>query len=450
MPSPTLLFDRLTMQSTEIHTEVARHVPCDVDAEYDANALPFTQAGLFADDALSWPAVDTEAERLFSKVRFPWYACDENRTSALPSQTGLFGCEAVKIDRFHSGSSAFWDFRGYMLAGVPIGITATALPKNNPDRLIGLVGQHTSQGGFVFCDSGAFGAFCCGRSLDFASEVFPVYDRILRACTAPQNLRFVMPDVVGDPQASMALQMAHVDRIRTWMDASVACIFPLHSPSDALFLSAIEKVADGRKFSIGVPSNLEAWSLPELLAFCERHKPASIHMLGLGQAEKIQMVGQEVAKVSPLTEISCDSCTLIAHAGEGRRLTDRCRTRLADAIDWVMNDPTADIDVLDLATFVAELLTVPDFLGDSDVLKLAAQFSLDPQSLLTASHDEGLSAVLGLIDPDEQWFHEALCAFVREHIYVPHLERLLRGPIRAWEVARLAGMPDELEYLATP
>jgi len=431
----------MMLQRAEIDGSVSSPLACGLHAQGLAD-LPFAQAGLFQDEDLSFVEPGSANVDLLSTVRFPWYASDDLHSSALPHQPGLFGSSAVKIDRFHSGSSAYWDFRGYMLAGVPIGITATALPKKDPEQVIGLVASYTSQGGLVFCDSGAFGAFCAGRSLDFASEVFPVYDRILSACTSTQNLRFVMPDVVGDPAASMALQHAHAERIRGWMDAKVVCIFPLHSPSDTTFLSAIETLSDGRAFTIGVPSNLEAWSLSELVSFCAKHQPVSIHLLGLGQAQRLRVVGEEVSRVSPRTSISCDSCTLIAHAGEGRRLTDRCRTRLADAIDWAMNDPCADVPFSDLSTYLADLLYTPNYLTQDDVSLIAQHLQVDPQALLVASQTEGLAAMLSPLDPDEEWLHEKLSEIVQEHLYRPKLERALRGPIRAWEVARLAGMPE--------
>ena len=147
--------------------------------------------------------------------------------------------------------------------------------------------------------------------------------------------------------------------------------------------------------------------------------------------------------VSPDTEVSCDSCTLLAHVGRGRRLTDRCQTRLADAVEWIIEDPTAQVPYTDLATYVADLLDVPDYLLEVDVRRLAQRFELDADELLHASSTEGLGAVLGTLDPDEQWFHRELAIFASDELLRPKLERALRGPIRAWEVARVAGMTDE-------
>lgn len=329
-----------------------------------------------------------------------------------------------------------------MLAGAPVGITATALPRSDGGRLLSVVAEYAGRGGLVFVDSGAFGAFVAGHAVDFEREVFPIYDELVCRCARPSQLRLVMPDVVGDPVASMDLQLRHAERIRAWIAAGAHCIFPLHSPTDGAFLDAIEAVTLGLPYTVGVPSNLEAWSFLELQRFCAERQPARIHMLGLGDSKKVTAVAQGVADVSPETEISCDSCTLLAHVGQGRRLTDRCKTRLADAVAWIMDDPTAKVPYPDLATYVTSLLYEPNFLSESDVRRLANRFDLNAGDVLRVGMVEGLSAVLGPLDPDESWLPRELAAFARDELLGPMLERELRGPIRAWEVARLVGMAD--------
>lgn len=372
-------------------------------------------------------------------VRYPWHQAEARGCE----QRALFEADAVPVERFHSGSSAYWDFRGYMLAGAAIGVTATELPKSDGGRFLQLVAQHTQRGGLVFVDSGAFGAFVARRALDFEAEVFPAYDGILGAGAIAPQLRLVMPDVVGDPEASLRLQRRHAARIRGWMDAGAQCIFPLHSPDAGRFLRAIQRIAQGRSFTVGVPSNLEAWTLRELLRFCERHQPARIHLLGLGQVDKVQAIAQALAGVSPHTTVSCDSCSLIAHVGTGRRLTDRCRTRLVDALQWVMMDTKADVPFPVLSTYVTHALYTPNFLDEAAVGLIAARFGVDLQAALEAARSVGLLDVLGPLDPDEEWLEEELFEFVRLEIYGPELERVLRGPIRAWEVARLFRRTDE-------
>lgn len=376
------------------------------------------------------------------EIRFPWYEPEVVKEPRDAGQQGLFGGVAEPT-RFHSGATSYWDCRGFMMAGVPVGITATALSKTKGGVVLGLVEEYTSKGGLVFVDSGAFGAFVSGKALDFEVDVFPVYDELVRRVKNRNGLHLVMPDVVGDPEASMRLQTEHADRIRSWIDAGVNAIFPLHSPRDEVFMEGIGRVAAGRSVSIGVPSNLEAWTSSELVAFCDRVKPAFIHLLGMGSGAKVRAIAQMVAVVSPDTLISCDSCTLLAHVGYGRRLTDRCSTRLQDAVQWVMDDPTAQVPYPDLSTYVANLLYEANYLQEADVRRLAARFGLDVNALLEAGERAGLIEVLGTIDPDETWFHQELGAFAREELLKPKLEAVLRGPIRAWEVARLAGMVDE-------
>jgi len=380
------------------------------------------------------------------RVRYPWNKAEPRG----PQQRTLFEAAGVHVDRFHSGSSAYWDFRGYMLAGAAIGVTATELPKNDGGKLLRLIAEHTQRGGRLFVDSGAFGAFVARRALDFEAEVFPVYDAILAAGALPAQLRLVMPDVVGDPRASMRLQRRHARTIRAWMDAGAQCIFPLHSPGDRRFLQAIHAIAEGGLVTVGVPSNLEAWSFKDLVRFCERHQPPRIHLLGLGQSDKVQAIAQALASVSGGTAVSCDSCSLIAHVGEGRRLTDRCRSRLADSLQWIMTDTKADVPFPVLSTYVTGALYTPNFLDDAAVALIAERFGVAVPAALDAARTVGLLEVLGPLDPDEEWLEAELFEFIRLQVYGPELERLLRGPIRAWEVARLALTQDEPAAACSP
>lgn len=375
-----------------------------------------------------------------ANVRFPWYA-DEPAKAC--SQGSLFDHAGAAPVKFHSGSSSFWDLRGCVLAGAPVGLTATAVGKASGRRTLRHARDYASRGGMVFCDSGAFGAFVAGRALDFEADVFPVYEQLLQGCKAPDNLHFVMPDVVGDPEASLALQLANAERLRGWMRSGVRCLFPLHSPTDDRFFDAIKAIAQGCEFTVAVPSNLEAWSLPELVRFCQRHEPARIHLLGLGNARGVDAVCDALARVSPLTQISCDSCTWLAHVGEGRRLTDRTRTRLRDAVRWVMEDSSAEAPFPTLSTYMTQALWTPNFLDERFLPGIARLFEIDEQHLIQAARTQGLLAVLGSLDPDDEWMQDVLREHLREHVYGVELARILRGPIRALEVARLAGLPAE-------
>jgi len=384
------------------------------------------------------------------RVRFPWYLPDQ--VAAPAAQASLFERASAAPVKFHSGSTAYWDLRGCVLAGAPVGITATAVGRGSADKVLGLARDYASRGGQVFVDSGAFGAFVAGRQLDFAVDVFPVYEQLLDGCAAPVNLHLVMPDVVGDPEASRVLQLQHAERLRRWMRAGARCIFPLHSPVDAQFLQAIERVADGLPFTIGVPSNLEAWSLPELTRFCASQRPNNIHLLGMGSEKSVQAVADALSVVTPATVISCDSCTWLAHVGAGRRLTDRARTRLRAAVRWVMaNTRDTDVPFPPLSIYRTHALWTPNYLDERTLPGIAQHFGVDPQQLLDAARTQGLLQVLGPLDPDEEWMEDRLDAYLREHVYGPELERVLRGPIRAYEVARLVGFtePNALDHNAS-
>lgn len=367
-------------------------------------------------------------------IRFPWYEPERKRSARV--QTSIFG-SGIEPLRFHSGASAFWDFRGFTLAGAPVGITATAVSRPMRGRMLELVAQYASRGGWVFVDSGAFGAFVAGKTLDFANDVFPLYDELTAAGANARQLFLVMPDVVGNPSASMALQMKHRDRIAAWIRAGARSIFPLHNPEDRRFLEAIKEVSKGYRFGIGVPSNLAAWSPKQLERFCEREQPAHIHLLGMGSDARVRAMADLVGAISPNTEISCDSCTLLAHLGRGRRLTDRCVSRVEAAVEWILDDPSAETPFDDLSTYMVDVLWTPGHLSDDEIHGIAKHLCVDPEPLLRASKSEGLMEAIAHLDPDEQWLHYSLAWYVRENIYGPKLAAMLRGPIRAWEVARL-------------
>lgn len=374
------------------------------------------------------------------RIRFPWFEPELDKGGR--HQQGLFGSGQAPM-RFHSGSTAYWDCLGVTLARQPVGIAATAVPKANRGKLFDLLARYNAEGGQVFVDSGAFGAFVAGESVDFQRDVFPVYDELIGRAVVREALHLVMPDVVGDPASSLRLQQTYATKIRGWIDAGATCIFPLHSPTDEGFLAAAYEVAGGRSIAIGVPSNLAAWSGAELARFCERVQPEMIHLLGLGSAERVQAMADMVHAVSPATRVTCDSCTLLAHVGYGRRLTDRCNSRLQDAVTWIMDDETAEAGFPDLSTYVCDVLRTPNFLTDVEVRGIAVHLQVDVDALLAASREAGLLAFLGTVDPDEQWVHRSLAEYVRKSVYRRKLEAELRGPIRAWEVARVAGLPDE-------
>jgi hypothetical protein len=241
------------------------------------------------------------------------------------------------------------------------------------------------------------------------------------------------------------------------MDVGARVMFPAQARgADALvWFKEVVALTDGRPFVVGVPSNACAWSPREVVAFCEAARPAQIHLLGLGKSESVRALAQMVAQVSSGTKVSCDSCQLLAHVGEGRRLTDRCRTRLDAAInelvELAMRGGSPDGLLPSASEFAAELWDGAGLISGAQAraIGLALGVSNDDLLLLESSVEVGLCHALSELDPDGEWAEFGLSkAAVDSGVYAAHIRRLLSGPVRAYEVARLGlGKPIELARL---
>lgn len=121
--------------------------------------------------------------------RHPWWL-EEQRTATRLNPDLFSASSPAPVERFGSGASAFWDFLGYALVGMPVGVTATELTAKVRAKIV----SYVDRGGRVFVDSGAFGAFRAGKEMDFEGLVFPVYDDLCRRTQRRQGLLLVMPD----------------------------------------------------------------------------------------------------------------------------------------------------------------------------------------------------------------------------------------------------------------
>ena len=120
------------------------------------------------------------------------------------SQSDLF--DASHITTYSSGVSSPADLAGYVQVNAPVGVCV--IDTSRPVRK--MIGEYASDGGRIFCDSGAFRNFKARLKdstvplLDF-DNVMEFYHDILKYSVNPSNLILVAPDRVGDQCASMVL-----------------------------------------------------------------------------------------------------------------------------------------------------------------------------------------------------------------------------------------------------
>ena len=139
---------------------------------------------------------------------------------------------APPVTSFRSGASSPADFRGYMAARVPVGVSLAEIgPGSSTWRMIS---TYARSGGHVFVDSGAFTAFTKGRPVDF-DRVMALYGRLADNAIGAR-LHLVMPDVVGDQAASFDLLARHRAAVIALISRRLDALVPIQrgplSPRD--------------------------------------------------------------------------------------------------------------------------------------------------------------------------------------------------------------------------
>ncbi len=388
---------------------------------------------------------EPQAKAKRSRARWHWSDSD-SVASGGATVLDFFASGTSHVERFGSGASAKWDLLGYMTAREPVGVTATELNTRTNAERIGLLRTYVTNGGRVFVDSGAFGALRSNTELDFEQSVFPVYDALVQQCGNPGGFALVMPDVIGSQYQTRSLQERFKHKILQWLELGVEAIFPMQMP-DQDQISEYHRISEltcGHAFTVGIPSNEAAWSPAQTVAFAAAVRPHRLHLLGLAKESLLVQIARDIHQASPSTQLSCDSCQLIAHAGVGRRLTDKCHGRMVDAIDAIRKGlwlTEKALPLPDIGTYVSMVWDEPGFVTPDMAAKMALALGCeghDWQKQFVDASGSTMREVLGLLDPDEEWLDAKLEAFVDSEMYTPMLKKVLAGPIRAWEVARIA------------
>ena len=361
--------------------------------------------------------------------------------------------ETSSVDVYRSGVSTVTDLRGFMMARVPVGVTAVqvACSKGVVSKsalsasVRALAGRYLDEGGKLFVDSGAVGAFRKDIQLDFDAEVFPVYRDLLARTCQPGNLLLVMPDVLGDQDASLALQERYSTDIRAFIDAGAQVMMPIQrgrlTPSEVYDRQC--DMLGTENFAVGVPSipsSAAAMTAAELDDLMRRH-PKHVHLLGV--AGNAKTFGERYALIrnhSGHTLITCDACRLMAHVGHGRRLTDRSHNRAEDIALFAATDMSHDNPLIPFAVFKGCVAEEPGFLKEEDVRKIGQLLNLRPDQVdawVLAAADGSLGEQYAQLDPDEEWLDDVLSPFLYQAFYLPKMKSLVYAAARSSEIAKL-------------
>jgi hypothetical protein len=265
----------------------------------------------------------------------------------------LVSDSSVEATYFASGSNTPDQIRGFSAIGQAIGVAHPELTENGEDALHALAGTDLP----VFVDSGAFSEVefnaphkcskkakackagqCIGSgnvpradlpvgapfvvapiTEDRWQDILDTYNRL--ALTLGSQLYVVAPDQV-------AFQAETLQRLRRWapevrslisLGANVLVAMqkgPAMSQAD--FHAEVVSILGTDDFVCALPCNKNATSNQEIADFVAKVQPKRLHLLGLGLRNKrTPGAAKAVAKNSPATELSLDSCLICESVGRG-------------------------------------------------------------------------------------------------------------------------------------
>ncbi|CAB4137661.1 hypothetical protein UFOVP326_49 [uncultured Caudovirales phage] len=323
---------------------------------------------------------------------------------------------APPVMSFRSGATRPADLRGYIEAGVPVGIALGELTPDGP--VWGMLVRYARAGGQVFVDTGAFTAFTQGRPVDWPA-VLDMQSRLAREVPGG-GLHFVAPDLVGDQAGSLALLAQHRDRIAEWRALGHDVLVPIQRgqlrPYEAW--QAAVRALGSADFSCAIPSNKVAFDQKDIRdLFGGPVKPARAHLLGVAADQaKLGAMVRDIHALSPRTIITSDANRIRAKVGEGRPITEGQRRMARELGEDVWNGAPG-VEEFDETELLAKVAHDTGWLRPDQVRELAAAVGVTApraQDAWVAAHNvDGLADLLDEWDPDGRATLHAVRAMFR-------------------------------------
>jgi len=238
--------------------------------------------------------------------------------------------------------------------GAPIGITV-----HSQQSIIELAMGYAFVGGKVFVDNGAFTEYSKGTNLDIETlsgrcywdSVFAVYREIASIPYGADNLVFVAPDQVGNPDVTLKnleWLMYEVHEIRSTGAQIIQPIQKGKKPDYDISVHIADLsnwYYDFENTILGFPSKREAWHVSEVLDYLmyktlwEKrlsttepvwciHPDLKIHFLGIGDPLRLSKIQKYIDKIRPNVFVSGDSVPTGGIVGKGRKLTETMNSYL--------------------------------------------------------------------------------------------------------------------------
>ena len=240
----------------------------------------------------------------------------------------LFGFAAENLDaeviQYVSGAQSSPAIINGVIAGqAPLCVTACNLSERAFAQLEAYVQRPGSR---LLVDSGAFLYRDNPKAMPWA-RVIEMYRRLSSWCDDQARIDFVLPDVVGDQDGTLAV-------LNEWGRACVEAV----GDSDRCLLTiqggslAPDAFIDRARAFLGFP--IRSIALPckvaqmpaQQLHCLERLDIRRIHLLGTGRCSRItREYGVVLGEALPGVRITCDSTSFRAQIGKGREITETRR-----------------------------------------------------------------------------------------------------------------------------
>jgi hypothetical protein len=251
---------------------------------------------------------------------------------------------------YGSGANGRADFAAQQAAGMRSGVEA--------NRVTGpMVDEIAKSPTPVFVDSGAFGAFRKGETIDFG-KVYDTYEAIDQKSETP-NMRFVAPDVVGDQGATMTLQGQYADRTKRLMARGHEALIPVQK-GRLRPRQVAEQVFQmfGNNVTLAIPANEAAFTEGDLRDLM-RARPKKLHFLGVAANKaKLDKLTRIARAYVPDVEISADGNRI--RAVTDSKFSAEAKVRKDDAAKEGITTGTGPAAQFDETEQISEFLDNPD------------------------------------------------------------------------------------------
>lgn len=196
----------------------------------------------------------------------------------------------------------------------------TSIARNEPvgvSMLTGLsqpvrqkLSDYANNDGKVFLDSGAFTAFQKGKEVDWKNVMFTYKEMVTNVAKDKRsNVTIVAPDIVGDPEATYALQEEMSRDFQEITDLGAKFIIPVQRGENNSLASGFADQTNwfnskhNEQAILGVPFNAAAWSQEDVLEYMRNQPKVWPNGPDVGKpfpAPQIHLLGGGLPKVQAL------------------------------------------------------------------------------------------------------------------------------------------------------